>query len=84
MPKTLSRNFGRDTNINQPEKNMNKKRTAGLMLITSIAFAAAIILASNVLQDHSSADNVTWTLVAIWFIPMALLIEQVSQDNDSK
>ena len=63
---------------------MNKKRTAGLMLITSIAFAAAIILASNVLKDHSSADNVTWTLVAIWFIPMALLIEQVSQDNDSK
>lgn len=63
---------------------MRVKDPTQLMLIISLLFAGAIIGASTLLQSHESADNVTWALVAIWFVPMAILLERIAKRTNSK
>ncbi|MCH9651266.1 MAG: permease prefix domain 1-containing protein [Deltaproteobacteria bacterium] len=55
---------------------MSPKKAASLNILVSLLFAAAILLASFFLKDSQyaqHADVVTFSLIAVWFIPFSIL-----------
>lgn len=55
---------------------MNPKKTAFLIIVISIVFAVAIVLAEFLLaKSHYShySEMVRYSLVALWWIPFSIL-----------
>lgn len=52
---------------------MNAKKATIWMILVSLFFAGAIVVASYLLKDSFYADSVTYGLIAVWWIPFSIL-----------
>ena len=59
---------------------MNLKNPVVAIIAVSLICAAAIVVASALLQGRESADTVTWILVAIWWVPFSLLMARAAKN----
>jgi archaellum biogenesis protein FlaJ (TadC family) len=63
---------------------MNPKQTTVSIIIVSIVFAIAIVMASIIMDDSEHSNTVTLILIAIWFIPFTYLIQHRIPNPDQK
>lgn len=53
--------------------SMSPKRGATLVVLVSLAFAAAILLASYLMGDSPNRETVVFLLIAVWWVPFTYL-----------
>ena len=56
-----------------------RSHPAFLMILVSLMFAAAILIASYLLRGTEHGDTATYFLIALWFIPFSFLCAQTSR-----
>lgn len=55
-------------------KNMDPKKAGMYQIITSLVFAAAILLTSYLLRGTEHGPTVMFILIALWWIPFSIIV----------
>lgn len=61
---------------------MNPKNATASIIIISLVFAVAMVIASNIFVDSEHSQTITYILIALWFVPFGYFISLKSKKSE--